>query len=84
MSRRLQVLMPEEELMRLQSLARQNQLSLGEWVRRTLREAADEASVKPIDDKLEALRRATEYSFPTGDVEKMNQEIEMGYRAGLP
>ncbi len=83
MSRRLQVLMPEDELARFQTLARQNRLSLGEWVRKTLREAADEASVKPVEDKLAALRRASAYSFPTGDIDAMNQDIEMGYRADL-
>ena len=36
--------MPEDEWQRFESLARENRLSLGDWVRKTLREAADDFS----------------------------------------
>lgn len=31
-------------------------------------------------EKLEAIRKATEYSFPTGDIEELLAEIERGRR----
>ena len=76
--------MPEDEWQRFESLARENRLSLGDWVRKTLREAADDFSNSSAEQKREALTRATQFSFPVGDVEVLNQEIDQGYRADLP
>jgi len=39
-------LLPEEELAEIQHLARQEHLTVGEWVRRTLREARAQKPVK--------------------------------------
>ena len=81
MSKRLQVLLPDDEMSDIQSLARRERLTVGEWVRRTLREAR---ALKPVNDseaKLEAIRRAAKYSFPSSDIEQMLSEIEQGYRS---
>ena len=56
-------------------------ITVGEWVRRVLREARQ---LKPSNDpeaKLKALRRSVEFSFPTADMQQMNREIERGYQA---
>jgi hypothetical protein len=80
MSKRLQVLLPDQEMAAIQHLAKRDRLSVGEWVRRVLREArADRPAVEP-ETKLKAVRRAAEYSFPTADVEQMLDEIERGYQ----
>jgi len=79
MSKRLQVLLPDEEMTDIQRLARQEGLTVGEWVRRVLREARE---LKPSNDpeaKLKAVRRAVEFSFPAADMEQMLSEIERGY-----
>jgi len=79
MSKRLQVLLPDQEMSDIQRLARRERLTVGEWVRRTLRQAR---SLKPTVDRetrLKAIRRAAEYSFPTADVKQMLSEIERGY-----
>lgn len=81
MSKRLQVLLPEEELAEIQHLARQEHLTVGEWVRRTLREARAQKPVKDAETKLKAIRRASGYSFPSCDIEQMIKEIEQGYEA---
>ena len=79
MSKRLQVLLPDQEMSDIQRLAKRERLTVGEWVRRALREArAARPAVEP-ETKLKAVRRAAEYSFPTADVKQMLSEIERGY-----
>jgi hypothetical protein len=79
MSKRLQVLLPDEEMEDLKRLARMENQSVGEWVRRTLREVRAQKSTADPAVKLRAIRRAAEYSFPTADIEQMLGEIERGY-----
>ena len=79
MSKRLQVLLPDREMVDIQRLARQERLTVGEWVRRVLRDArASRPAIEP-EKKLHAVRRAVKYSFPTADLEQMLGEIERGY-----
>ena len=42
MSKRLQVLLPDQEMTEIQRLARRERLTVGEWVRRVLREAREQ------------------------------------------
>lgn len=79
MSKRLQVLLEPREYRSFQQLAREAGLSLGEWVRQTLRQFASSKSTKSPQEKLEAIRRASQYNFPTADIEQMLKEIEKGY-----
>jgi hypothetical protein len=65
----------------IQRLARQEHLTVGEWVRRTLREARERKPVNDVETKLKAVRRGAEYSFPTADLEQMLSEIERGYQS---
>ena len=81
MSKRLQVLLPDQEMSEIQRLAKRDRVSVGEWVRRTLREARMSRSGIPPEAKLKAVRRAASYSFPTADVEQMLCEIERGYES---
>jgi Ribbon-helix-helix protein, copG family len=79
MSKRLQVLLPEREMTEIQKLAEREQVSVGEWVRRALREArSSRASAEP-QSKLKSVRQAVECSFPTADIDQMLSEIERGY-----
>jgi hypothetical protein len=80
MSKRLQVLLPDREMSDIQRLARRERLTVGEWVRRTLREAREQKPVNDAEAKLKAIRRGAGYSFPTGDIEQMLGEIERGYQ----
>lgn len=80
MSKRLQVLLPDSEMLDIQRLAKRESLTLGEWVRRTLRDArANRPAIAP-ETKLKAVRRGAKYSFPTAEIEQMLSEIERGYR----
>ena len=79
MSKRLQVLLPDREMSDIQRLAKRERLTVGEWVRRALRQArASRPEIEP-ETKLRSVRRAVKYSFPTADVKQMLDEIERGY-----
>jgi hypothetical protein len=79
-SKRLQVLLPDPEMLDIQRLAKRERLTVGEWVRRALRDArASRPAIEP-ETKLKAVRRAAKYSFPTADIEQMLSEIERGYQ----
>jgi len=80
MSKRLQVLLPDQEMTEIQRLARRERLTVGEWVRRVLREAREQRPSNDPTAKLKAIRRGVEFSFPTADIEQMNSEIERGYQ----
>ena len=76
MSKLLQVLLPDEEMANIQRRASRDRISVGEWVRRTLREAQMRKLVNNAESKLRSVRCASEYAFPTGDIDLMLQEIE--------
>lgn len=80
MSKRLQVLLPDQEMSEIQRLAKRDRLTVGEWVRRALREARSSRPMSDPETKLRSIRRAAKYSFPTADVEQMLNEIEQGYQ----
>ena len=79
MSKRLQVLLPDQEMSEIQRLAKRERLTVGEWVRRVLREARTARPAVDSETKLKAIRRAAAYSFPTADIQQMLNEIERGY-----
>jgi hypothetical protein len=83
MSKRLQVLLADEEMSDIRILAQREHLTVGEWVRRTLREARAQKSVKDPEAKLRAIRRAVENPDPPPavDIDQMLREIEQGYQS---
>jgi hypothetical protein len=81
MSKRLQVLISDDEMEALGLQARSENLSVGEYVRRVLRDAGTERPGKSPATKLAAIRSAVRCSFPTAAIEEMNREIERGYQS---
>jgi hypothetical protein len=79
MSKRLQVLLPDSEMEEIRKLAKREHVAVGEWVRRTLRTARAAQSMGDPRVKLNAIRKAATYSFPTADIDQMLREIEQGY-----
>ena len=64
----------------IRRLAKREHLTVGEWVRRVLRDArASRPAIDP-ETKLKAVRRGAKYSFPTADIEQMLSEIDRGYQ----
>lgn len=81
MSKRLQVLLEEEEFRDLRAAAREQGVPVAEWVRRALRDARRREPRGDLDGKLRAVRAATRHEFPTADIDVMLAEIEQGYTA---
>ena len=79
MTKRLQVLMDDEELRTIQRLARREHVTTAEWVRQRLREAREKQARPDIAAKLAAIRTASAYRFPVPDIDQMLEEIEQGY-----
>ena len=75
----MQVLLPDSDMDEIRRFARREKLTVGEWVRKTLREARSRQPVHEPQAKLKAVRRATQYSFPTADIDQLLKEIEQGY-----
>jgi hypothetical protein len=78
-TKRLQVLLDEDELSEIRRAARRKRLSVAEWVRTALREARVSEGGRPPRDKLRAVRSAMGHAFPTGSVEEMNADIARGH-----
>jgi hypothetical protein len=66
MSRRLEVLIPEELDMQLRKAAQRSRVSKSEWVRRALRRSVDPVA------------RLASLNAPTADIEQMLSEIGCG------
>ena len=82
MSKRLQVILKDPEYREIQRVARSRHMSIAEWVRQALELAHRGEPIGNMGKKLEAVRRATRYEFPAGDIDGMLAEIEKGYSGG--
>ena len=79
MSKRLQVMVDDEDLAEIQEAARRQRMTTAEWVRQALRAAKRAEPRGNARKKLEAIRAAAKRSYPSPDVEQMLEEIEQGY-----
>ena len=77
MTKRLQVLLDEEEFLEIRGAARRQRMTVAEWVRQALRRARNDQS-GTAEAKLRAIIEASRHSYPTGDIETMLAEIEAG------
>lgn len=80
MTKRLQVLLEDDELAEIKRAARRRRQSVAEWVRTALRQARDRDAGQPPAAKLQALRDGGAHALPTGSIDEMLEEIERGYR----
>lgn len=79
MRKRLQVLLDEDEFEEIRKIARRQRTTVAQWVRDSIREARRRSPAKDRAAKLQAIQRAFEHDFPTGDIGQMLDEIERGY-----
>jgi hypothetical protein len=79
MSKRLQVLLEDDELAEIQEVARSQRMTTAEWVRQALRAARRRTPDGDARRKLEAIRVAARHSYPAPDIGEMLAEIERGY-----
>jgi hypothetical protein len=85
MSKRLQVVVGDEELERYARTAEAVGLSMSEWVRQSLRTAEREVSTGNVEAKLAAIRNAASYNFQGRevDIDTMLAETEAGRLAEI-
>ncbi len=82
MAKRLQVMLQEPDYREIQRAARARRMSIAEWVRQALEFARRGEPLSPVSKKLEAIQRAVQHEYPTGDIDSMLAEIEVGYSNG--
>ena len=83
MSKRLQVILQDPEYREIQRVARSRHMSIAEWVRQALDLARRKEPIGNMAKKLEAVRQAAQFQYPSGDIDTMLNEIEAGYTTGL-
>jgi hypothetical protein len=79
MSKRLQVLLKDPEYHEIRQAARARNLSVAEWVRQALSLVRRSEPSGSAAKKIEAIRTAARFEFPTADIDQMLAEIERGY-----
>jgi hypothetical protein len=79
MSKRLQVVVSEEQYREIRAVARNRGQTLAEWVRALLRAGCRRSPRGPRERKLAAIRAASRHEFPTADIDEMLAQIESGY-----
>jgi len=84
MAKRLQVILKDPEYRAIQRVAQSRHMSIAEWVRQALESARRQEPMGSISKKLDAIRIAAQYDYPSGDIDSMLAEIEAGYGAGTP
>ncbi|HJP87566.1 MAG TPA: hypothetical protein VJ850_00825 [Candidatus Limnocylindrales bacterium] len=84
MTKRLQVLFDDDDLEDIQRLAKRERKTTATWVREQLRAARASALYPDVEPKLRAIREATTYSFPTGEIDELLADIERGYADSHP
>jgi hypothetical protein len=84
MSKRLQVVVADDELQEYERVARLNGQTLSEWVRQALRAARRDTSLADIERKVAAVRYAASLNLgEETDIETMLAQIESGYQQDL-
>jgi hypothetical protein len=86
MTKRLQVLLDDDELRDIQRIAKRERLTTAEWVRQRLREARERQAKPDVAKKLAAIHRAYQHHppAPAPDIDQMLAEIERGYLDETP
>jgi hypothetical protein len=82
MSKRLQVILEDDEMKAITALARKRKMTVSGWVRATLREARSRQPQMSGDRKILTVRAAVRHAFPTSDIDGMLADIESGYQPG--
>ena len=80
MSKRLQVILDDEEFGEIRRVARRRRMTVSEWVRQSLRDSRREEPSQDAERKLSVVREAAVHAYPTADIAVMLDEIEAGYR----
>ena len=80
MSKRLHVWLKDAEYREIQRAARSCNMSVADWVRQALGIVRRRGPSGSVGKKLEAIRVAARFEFPTAEIDAMLMEIESGFR----
>jgi len=83
MSKRLQVLLSDQDYSFIEKQAKRAQMAIGEWVRQTLRKVGRQTSVRAPEEKLASLKKVIAHSFPTADIDQILKDIDSGLNSDL-
>ena len=83
MAKRLQVIVQDPEYREIQRAARLRRMTIAEWVRQSLVQARKSEPSREVASKLEVVRAAARMEFPTADIDRMLEEIELGCGSGV-
>ena len=78
MSKRLQVVLPDDEFRAIAAAAKRQGKPVAAIVRESLRRTVREEQEMDPDKRLAAVLRFARFSGPTGDIEEILEEIERG------
>jgi hypothetical protein len=85
MSKRLQVVVREEDLQRYERSAQASGQTLSEWVRQAMNAAELRTSSGDVEAKLAVIRKAATYNLmPAVDIDTMLAEVDTRYDQDLP
>lgn len=79
MAKRLQVILADAEYREIQKAARARRLSVAQWVREALQDIRRRQPLTEAGKKLEVIRAAAKFDYPTGDIDRILADIEIGY-----
>jgi len=79
MSKRLQVLLDEQEWREIKRAAKAQQMTVAEWVRQALRSVRHAEPTRSTDRKLRAVREGARGNYPSGGINEILRQIERGY-----
>lgn len=78
MSKRLQVILPDDEYRAVSEVAERAGKPVAEVVRESLRRTVAEAQDLDPKQRIAAILRFARFNGPTGDIEQILEEIERG------
>ena len=79
MSKRLQVVLSDDEYRAMERLAKSRQMTVSTWVWEALKAAQRLVPSARPDHKIAAVREAARFGYPSADPSQMLAEIERGY-----
>ncbi len=78
MSKRLQVIMPDDEYRAVEDVAKRQGRPVSRVVRDSLRRTVAEELQAPPEERIAAVLRYARFAGPTGDIDQLLSEIERG------
>ncbi len=81
MSKRLQILMPDDEYRAVARAARRRGKPLSQLVRESLRRTVAETDEMEPEERIAAILRFARFSGPTADIDEILSDIERGRRS---